>query len=737
MTIRLRVIGIATTTTLAALATPASGHAQATGLPGFRIEACQGKDDPRGAGFADFKTRDMVVKRACTPYGKGVRGMVLSVSHSGKRGARVRRGSVARLAINAPPGTAIASAAWSGGAVRSDCGYTMDVFADGSQRDWTLYDTNKCPRPGRAQSSGDRREVANNINASRIVLRVICTSSGCSRRGSNYLRTSSVALHLVDTQDPTVNITSAPGGWVNGDQALGYTAADNAGLANVQRSGGRLAGDDFNCVLITTTPCPRQVADSIPLDTSELGEGTQAISVAARDVSGRTGASPAATVHIDRSPPDRVETTLAGGDQWRPSSAFQVGWTNPAEVDRAPIVAASYELCPTGNPAGCITRRVAGDGIGATSIEPPSPGEWSARIWREDAAGNQSQSLASDAVTLRWDPTPPDVAFEPTSSNDPTQVAVRATDAVSGVAGGGIEISREGSGSWQQVAATLTGGRLVGRIADTNLPAGRYELRAHASDQAGNEKSAPGPTVQLPLRVASTMRAGKAQTKVVRRRVRRHGKRRTLKRRTTTYRSSARVAYGRTVRLRGRLSNSHGDPISGPVAVYEQSPVAPSRLVAIVPAGAKGRFAYRARGTTSKTVTFVYLGTGTVLPASRQVRVAVPASSTMRASKRKLLNGQRLTFSGRVRTRPIPAAGKLLAVQALITRPGHRKRWATFRNVRTDAAGRWSTPYRFTATCERRKRWRLRVVIPAESGVPFANGRSRVISVLVRGNGSC
>lgn len=208
----------------AALAAPAAAHAQA-GLPGFRVEACRGKEDPRAAGFADFATRDMVTKRACTPYGRGLRGMVLAVKHSGKKGARVKRRSVARFVVNAPQGTAIESAAWSGKAVRSDCGYTMDVWADGAQRDWTLFDTNKCPHPGRAQSSGDRRESVNNINASRVVLRVICTAQACSRRGSNYLRTSSVALRLVDTQDPTVSITSAPTGWVNGQQTLGYTAS--------------------------------------------------------------------------------------------------------------------------------------------------------------------------------------------------------------------------------------------------------------------------------------------------------------------------------------------------------------------------------------------------------------------------------------------------------------------------------------------------------------------------------
>lgn len=717
-----------------ALALPAAAQAQLA-EPGFRVEACRGKEDPRGAAFADFATRNMTIKRACTPYGRGVRGMVVSVKHSGKKGARVKRGSIARLTVNAPPGTAIRSAAWSGRAVRSDCGYAMDVWADGAQRDWTLYDTNKCPPRGRAQSSGDRREAANGINAGRVVLRVICTARGCSRRGKNYLRTSSVALRLADVQNPVVSVTAAPQTWVNGLQPIRYAARDNAGIAGVYSTGTN-AGHTFQCLLITTTPCPRAASDSLQLDTRELPEGTQPISTTARDVSGRSGVSAPVAVHVDRTPPGRVAASVAGGETWRAAPTFALGWTNPAEVDRAPVVAARYTLCRVGAPGTCRTQRSVGQNLQQVSIQPPAPGDWTLRTWREDAAGNQSSALASDPVHLRYDPTSPEIAFEPTAGNDPTRVVVTARDAVSGVASGAIELSREGSGVWQQVPTQLAGGRLVGRVDDSRLPAGRYQLRARAVDQAGNEKSAAGTTVQLPLRIATVLRAGHPRTKIVRKRVRRNGKRRIIRRKRTTYTDSARIRFGRSAMLRGRLTNRDENPITGPIAVYEQGASTPGRLVAIVSTTGSGAFAYRARGTTSRTVTFAYLGNGVTLPAARAVKVTVPGASTMRASKRKLLNGQALTFSGRVRTGPVPAAGKLIALQAYVIR-GRRGRWTTFRTLRSDTAGRWRFRYRFTATCERRKRWRLRAVIPREAGLPYGTGTSRIVTVLVRGNGSC
>jgi hypothetical protein len=68
----------------------------------------------------------------------------------------------------------------------------------------------------------------------------------------------------------------------------------------------------------------------------------------------------------------------------------------------------------------------------------PGPGEWQARIWREDAATNHEPANASVPVALRLDPEPPKLAFEPTSAVDPTLVSVDVTDQVSGLASGQI-----------------------------------------------------------------------------------------------------------------------------------------------------------------------------------------------------------------------------------------------------------------------------------------------------------
>ena len=60
---------------------------------------------------------------------------------------------------------------------------------------------------------------------------------------------------------------------------------------------------------------------------------------AAQDTAGNTGDSAPVTARIDNSAPARVDTSVEGGDQWRNSNDFALAWTNPTEVDRAPIAA--------------------------------------------------------------------------------------------------------------------------------------------------------------------------------------------------------------------------------------------------------------------------------------------------------------------------------------------------------------------------------------------------------------
>jgi 5-hydroxyisourate hydrolase-like protein (transthyretin family) len=308
-------------------------------------------------------------------------------------------------------------------------------------------------------------------------------------------------------------------------------------------------------------------------------------------------------------------------------------------------------------------------------------------------------------------------------------VSVSVADNVSGLADGAIELSREGSGTWQALHTEKSSDRLVARVDDAALPAGRYLVRAHARDQAGNESSTSQPlALTLPLRIASTMTAGIAQTKIVRRTVRRDGKRRRIRRPVTVLKPSGPVAFGRRVDIRGRLANRDGRAVAGAsIQVFSRSVTSAEQLVGVVQTNAEGRFSYRASGTMSRTLRLAYGGSPLILPAQRQVRLRVPAAGSLRVSRRRVLNGQTVRFSGSVRAQPLPPGGKLVALQVRLS-----GRWQTFRTTRTDSAGRWSIPYRFKRT-RGVQRYRFRLGLPPEAGYPFAAGASRSLVVRVRG----
>jgi hypothetical protein len=438
-------------------------------------------------------------------------------------------------------------------------------------------------------------------------------------------------------------------------------------------------------------------------------------------------------VRIDNTPPARIALGVDGGDAWRNQNSFSLAWSNPPENDRAPIVAANFKVCPLAG-GSCMQGEQIADGIASLPIQVPGPGEWTASVWRRDAAANADPANASDPVTLRYDPEPPQVAFDALSGSDPTLVSAAVSDKVSGLADGVIEISAAGSSTWHTLNTQTENGRLVARIDDSALPPGSYVLRAIARDRAHNESStnlrADGQpmTVTLPLRISSVVRVGIARTRVVKRVARERGKRRTIRRRVTELRPVGVVRLGGQAQISGRLANRDGQGIAGAdVQVFASSEGAPEGLVGSVRTDATGEYRYTAAGSTSRTLRFVYGGSPLILPAQGTVRLGVPAVSTLRVNRRHVVNGQRVTFSGQVRSLPIPAIGKLVELQALLS-----GRWQPFRTARTDQAGRWSVPYQFQRT--RGLHWyRFRVALPREVGYPFAAGASTSLRVRVRG----
>jgi hypothetical protein len=473
------------------------------------------------------------------------------------------------------------------------------------------------------------------------------------------------------------------------------------------------------------------------VDTRQVPDGTypDGLSVLAQDAADNQRESGKLTVRIDNTPPRAVPVEVEGGESWRAVNGYAVKWTNPAEVDRAPITAANYEVCRAGG-ADCKVTSTSAPGVSRLAgLQVPGAGEWQVSVWREDQAGNTLRTLASAPVKLRYDPDAPTIGFGDRPPSDPRLVSVSASDPLSGLdpATAAIEISRAGSGTWSELTTTTKdgGATFTTMIDDENADRapGTYLLRATVHDRAGNEASAISEPITLPVRVPTVLQAGAVDSRRVRKVIRRHGHRRKVWRKKSVLSPRTLVSYGARVKLGGRLTNTQGNPIPGAqVFVYSTPEGGAESLDFVATTDASGRYTYEARATANREIRFRYDGNGVIFPAGATVAVRTRGHSTIRTDRRRALNGGRIMFSGRVSGYPLPDQGKLIEVQVRLS----TGRWQTFRTTRTDPTGRWTQPYRFRTTCGR-PTFRFRAKLAREAGYPFEKGRSRTAKVTVRG----
>ena len=174
-----------------------------------------------------------------------------------------------------------------------------------------------------------------------------------------------------------------------------------------------------------------------------------------------------------------------------------------------------------------------------------------------------------------------------------------------------------------------------------------------------------------------------------------------------------------------------GNAVPGAVIeVWEQVvlPGAESRRIAVLGTDSSGRFKFKALRGPSRILRFRYPGTALVRARTAGVELRVKASTTLKTSRRNVVNGEDIVLAGQLTSLPSPTGGKLIQLQAY-----SRGGWITFATPRADAkTGRWSYRYRFTST-RGAVRYRFRARVPSEATYPYAAGASRSVYVKVRG----
>jgi hypothetical protein len=139
-----------------------------------------------------------------------------------------------------------------------------------------------------------------------------------------------------------------------------------------------------------------------------------------------------------------------------------------------------------------------------------------------------------------------------------------------------------------------------------------------------------------------------------------------------------------------------------------------------------GRFVYVLPAGPSRDVRFTYFAYSDSHAAelSNVVHADVLAPLTIRADRHRITGVRVVRLSGHVGGGSIPRAGLLITLQGYHRGWG----WRTFRTVRTDRNGNWSTQYRFRLS---EGRFGFRALVPHQGRFPVATSRSTGVFVVV------
>ncbi len=277
------------------------------------------------------------------------------------------------------------------------------------------------------------------------------------------------------------------------------------------------------------------------------------------------------------------------------------------------------------------------------------------------------------------------------------------SDALSGVAGGTIEIRSKRDAPFVALKTTFKSGRLNATVPKSIK--GSYGIRVSAGDQAGNGMAALVTSMSLSTRV------GKGRSRKVRN-------------------ERATIAYGRPVTVLGRLTSTDGSPIANQAIVIngtlrQTGATAQPIVTAMTDTG--GRFSVTLPAGPSRKLSVVYPGAPGILTRTRDVALRVPASATIHAAAASIRGSGSVRFNGRLRMlgTTLPPGGKLVDLQA-----SQGGRWSTVATTRaTGATGSWHAIARFRGTPGT---YPVRLRVRREALFPYELGYSASVPVRVR-----
>jgi hypothetical protein len=321
----------------------------------------------------------------------------------------------------------------------------------------------------------------------------------------------------------------------------------------------------------------------------------------------------------------------------------------------------------------------------------------------------------------------------------PTGISFGATDQGGGVYRMGIEVdgqvlstvnlAGEPCRSWPGTERTFLAPKpcpsSVGGVStfDTkDLPEGVHTVRVLVEDAAGNQATVYGPTTK---RLRKTDPGPNNGTPAVDQAIIKAA----WEGRESDLRS---IKYNQQPVLRGQLLTAAGQPIRDAfvrVTITRDARNSPPFERESLTTNSEGRFRWRMpKGSSSRRIQLAYYQRvrDDQPVVVKTLRLQVAAGVTLRLSRTTARRGQSVRLRGTLRGRPLPKGGKVVELQA--RDPGGR--WITFRTVRANGKGAFSSRYRFRNPGP--ARFQMRARVRRSGDYPYATGTSPIRSIRIR-----
>jgi hypothetical protein len=327
----------------------------------------------------------------------------------------VPAGARAGWSFTAPAGTTITAVSY----YRSlDTGNDLDwiaglISANGTPLDTCQTNPNPCSSPNN-QAAVTRSGLSTSGLFFGVECEPVAPASDCVAGSSQHFVQAdlySVKVTLSETGTPSVsNLAGAlwGGGVVSGAEPVTFSASDLSGIfqATLDGQGGTLALQPQSCDYSQTQPCPQLPSATLSVNTTELHDGAQTLTLLVTSAAGNTTSVQSPTVIVDNdgppTPASLTATAVGGG-----SDVVDLSWSNPPNPPE-PVTGGFAQLCQTSCGAA-----VAVNGSGGAQLSAPGPGTYTIRLWLVDQAGRGSATNAA-TTALNVPPPPTRPAVKPT-----------------------------------------------------------------------------------------------------------------------------------------------------------------------------------------------------------------------------------------------------------------------------------------------------------------------------------